>query len=603
MIHIAILDFGSQYTHLLARRIRELEVLAKIYPSDIRADKLPADAVGVILSGGPQSVYDATAPQIDKNILYSGRPVLGVCYGHQLMAQALGGGVKAGTVREYGQAQFKKTEKTSLLEDIKSESTVWMSHGDTVKELPNGFKAVGSTPDCLNAAMADEKRKLFGLQFHPEVHHTSQGTAIIKNFVLNICRAEQNWKIENIIGGLAVKIKKQVKGRKVFVLVSGGVDSSVTFALLTKALGEQKVKGLYIDTGFMRANESAEIKKNFNKIGFRNLETFDAGDIFFERLKNISEPEEKRKIIGQTFLDIKEKVAGELGLNPEEWLLGQGTIYPDTIETGGTKHADTIKTHHNRIDALQKMAAAGLVVEPLVDFYKDEVRQIGELLDLPKEMVERHPFPGPGLAIRCLCHASAGKPNLQTPPSDTEQLQKICRQHNIQFQILPIKSVGVQGDNRTYAHPAVIWGENNWNRLNKISTQITNSVKEVNRVLLRLLPKNVPKECRLHETCLTPERIRLLQKIDAIVNRIISASGLYGEIWQFPVVLIPYGAADRPESVVLRPIISREAMTANFARLDNEVVNKIVEEISATDKISNIFYDITNKPPGTIEWE
>ena len=278
--------------------------------------------------------------------------------------------------------------------------------------------------------------------------------------------------------------------------------------------------------------------------------------------------------------------------------MGQGTIYPDTIETGGTKNADTIKTHHNRIDALQKMVAEGLVVEPLVDFYKDEVREAGRLLKLPKTMIERHPFPGPGLAIRCLCNN--GTTNEPTPISD--KLQEICGQHNIQFQILPVKSVGVQGDNRTYAHPTAIWGEKNWDILDHISTQITNSTKKINRVLL-LLNTDLINKSRLHKAYLTSNRVELLQEIDDVINTVMHDNNLYDKIWQFPVVLIPYGTNEKPESIVLRPVISIEAMTANFAKIKEQVLNEMVEKILTTNKISNIFYDITNKPPGTIEWE
>jgi len=608
MQHIAILDFGSQYTHLFARRIRELDVLAKIYPHEIKTNELPDDVIGIILSGGPQSVYDINAPQIDKNILYLNKPVLGICYGHQLMAQVLGGSVKSGTVREYGRAELNKIinddeiEESRLLFEVEIPTTVWMSHGDTVKTLPNGFTTIASTPDCPNAVLANEEQKYYSLQFHPEVNHTEQGNTIIANFVLHICQAEQNWKIENIIDDLIQKIKNQVGERKVFVLVSGGVDSSVTFSLLTKALGEKKVKGLYIDTGFMRKDESIEIKQNFDNIGFHNLETFNASQIFFDRLQNVSEPEEKRKIIGQTFLDIKDKVNDQLGLNSQEWLLGQGTIYPDTIETGGTKNADTIKTHHNRIDALQKMVAEGLVVEPLVDFYKDEVRQTGHLLNLPKEMVERHPFPGPGLAIRCLCNDE--KQNQENEINKvSSRAQEICQQYNIKSHILPIKSVGVQGDNRTYAHPLAIWGENNWEQLDKISTNITNSVPEINRVVLLLNQNDDINKFQLHQAYLTRDRIELLQEIDDIINKTIKEAGLYDKIWQFPVVLIPYGENNKPESIVLRPVVSKEAMTANFSRIDNEILQIMTDKILKTNKISGVFYDITNKPPGTIEWE
>ncbi len=574
-------------------------MLAKIYPADTKAKELPVDIAGIILSGGPQSVYDALAPQIDKDILYLGKPVLGICYGHQLMAQALGGQVRAGAIREYGQAELKTIGSSPLFKEIKNSSIVWMSHGDAVKDLPNGFTTIGSTDDCANATMADEERGLFGLQFHPEVRHTSQGMKIIKNFVLDICQAEQNWKIENILKSLSDKIKAQVGNRKVFALISGGVDSSVAFALLTKTLGEQNVKGLYIDTGFMRKNESEEIKESFIKAGFNNLETFNAAKIFFKKLKGVSDPEEKRKIIGQTFLDIKEEVSKQLKLNPEEWLLGQGTIYPDTIETGGTKHADTIKTHHNRIGALQKMAEEGLVVEPIADFYKDEVRQIGHLLKIPKNIVERHPFPGPGLAIRCLCRSVNQEKSAEIPT----ELEIIRESHNINYKILPLKSVGVQGDNRTYAHPLALWNEDNWGKLNLLSTQITNQFKEINRCLLLLSDQESLAQSSPREAYLTTERISLLQEIDNIVNQIIKSKELYDKIWQFPVVLIPFGSDKKPESIVLRPVVSAEAMTANFARLNKDVANEMTEQILAFGKIANVFYDITNKPPGTIEWE
>ncbi|MDH4330579.1 MAG: glutamine-hydrolyzing GMP synthase, partial [Candidatus Moranbacteria bacterium] len=458
---------------------------------------------------------------------------------------------------------------------------------------------IGSTKDCEITAMANEEKKFYGLQFHPEVDHSTQGGKIIENFVLNICESEKNWEIKDIVNHLITKIQKQAESKKVFVLVSGGVDSNVAFSLLTKALGEDRVKGLYIDTGFMRYKESEEIMENFKKAGFNNLEIEDASEIFFKRLEGIFEPEEKRHIIGQTFLDVKESVSEKLGLDPEHWMLGQGTIYPDTIESGDTKNSDKIKTHHNRVDAITKLIEKGMVIEPLIDFYKYEVRKVGELLALPQELIDRHPFPGPGLAIRCLCHKSSEKEDVD---KGKEKIANILS--GINHSLLSIKSVGVQGDNRTYAHPLVVWGEKDWDKLDDLSVTTTNNVREVNRMILLLNPKEknifeIPKK----DLFLTKERIETLKVIDNIVSENVKTSGLYDEIWQFPVVLLPVTDGSDKESIVLRPVNTRDAMTLDFFRMPQDVIEKIVKEIEATGKISHIFYDITNKPPGTTEWE
>lgn len=601
--HIAILDFGSQYMHLIARNIREMNVLAKIYPHDALATELK-NASGIIFSGGPQAVYAKNSISVDPKILELGVPILGICYGHQLLAHMLGGKVKLGKVKEYGSAKLKLQGKSMLFENVKKNTGVWMSHGDSVSRVPKNFSVIASTPDCPVTAMADEKNRFYGLQFHPEVDHTIEGKKMLENFVLKIARAQKNWEIKDIIKHLVLRIKKQVGKRKVFVLVSGGVDSNVAFALLTKALGKARVKGLYIDTGFMREKESQEIIKNFQKIGFDNLEVIDASVTFFENLKGIYEPEEKRKIIGQTFLDVKDSVTKKLKLNSAEWLLGQGTIYPDTIESGGTKNSDKIKTHHNRVDAIQKMIELGLVVEPLVDFYKYEVREIGRLLKLPKKLIDRHPFPGPGLAIRMLCldpQKTSG--NLRK----TENKVKKFQQKNypkLASCTLPIKSVGVQGDNRTYAHPLAIWKESSWKKLDRISVSITNSIQEINRVVLLLNPK---KKTEFYlakgKIYLTKERTETLRKIDAVVTKTMRETALYGQIWQFPVVLIPVTDGSEKESIVLRPVNTRDAMTLNFYQMEKAVLQKMTKAILATGRISYVFYDITNKPPGTTEWE
>jgi GMP synthase (glutamine-hydrolysing) len=601
--HIAILDFGSQYMHLIARNIREMNVLAKIYPHDVKAQELK-NASGIIFSGGPQSVYDKNSLTVDPKILELKIPILGLCYGHQLLAHMLGGKVKPGRVREYGRAKLRLKEKSVLFNNIKKTTEVWMSHGDSVSMVPKNFSITATTNDCPVTAMADEINQIYGLQFHPEVDHTLEGRKMLENFVFGISKAQKNWEIKDLVAHLAEKIRMQVGKKKVLVLVSGGVDSNVVFALLTKALGKERVKGLYIDTGFMRQDESQEIIRNFKKIGFDNLEVIDASVTFFKNLKGIYEPEAKRKIIGQTFLDVKDMISEKLKLNAKEWLLGQGTIYPDIIESGGTKNADKIKTHHNRVDAIQKMIAEGKIIEPLADFYKYEVRIIGKLLGLPKNLINRHPFPGPGLAIQCLCCNQDLKENLK----ETEKTANNFFKKNypkLRRKVLPVKSVGVQGDNRSYTHAVAVWGESNWGKLDKISSQLTNSVKGVNRVVLLLNPPrktftlNYPKQ----NLYLTPERISLLQEINHIVDKNVVQAKIYDEIWQFPVILVPVIDESGKESIVLRPNNTRDVMTLNFYRMEKDVLNKIKKEILATKKISYIFYDITNKPPATMQWE
>lgn len=626
MKHVAILDFGSQYTHLISRNIREFEVLSKIYPHDVSARELKINqAVGIIISGGPQSVYDKSAISVDPEIFNLGVPILGLCYGHQLIAHMLGGKVKPGKIREYGSADLEVLSSTRILAGIGKKNPVWMSHGDSVKVAPAGFSVIGKTKDCPVTAMADEKKNIFGFQFHPEVAHTKNGSKILDNFI-SICKIKKNWKVENLIDSLILSIKKQAGRRKVLVLVSGGVDSSVAFALLTKALGSKKVLGLYIDTGFMRQNESEEILDGFKKAGFKNIKNIDASDMFLKNLEGVTDPEEKRKIIGQTFLDVRDKLGKDLNLNEKEWMLGQGTIYPDTIESGATKNADQIKTHHNRVDAIQKLIEKGMVIEPLVEFYKDEVRMLGNLLKLPKKLINRHPFPGPGLAIRCLCSKSGDKNSF--PKNISRKLDSFFRKNfpSVSYALLPVRSVGVQGDNRTYAHPLAVWGINphtkdakyiesakrgdcfgvgaSWKKLAQISRTVTNSIKGINRVIFLLNPK---KEniflAQKKDFELSKERIDLLRNIDSIVNKKIEKLRIYQNIWQFPTVMIPITDKSEKESIVLRPINSRDAMTLNFYEMEKKAIKEITKAIEEDGRISHIFYDITDKPPGTVEWE
>ncbi len=464
--------------------------------------------------------------------------------------------------------------------------------------MPQGFKSIGKTSDCDTAAIANLEKNFFGLQFHPEVTHTPNGLKILENFVLGICKCKKNWSMKNYIEMKCKEIKKQVGERNVFLLASGGVDSTVALALLHKTLGEKRIYALHVDTGFMRLNESSWVGRQLEKLGFGNFHIVNSEKEFFECVKGLIDPEEKRKAIGQKFIDIQNRELKNLDLNPEKWLLGQGTIYPDTIETAGSKYAATIKTHHNRVDSIKKLVDAGLVVEPLNLLYKDEVRELGEELGLSEKLVWRHPFPGPGLAIRCLCSDGISE--------DLSDIQKkaevIANEFSLQAKILPIKSVGVQGDARTYAHPCVLIGEADWKIFEKTSTKITNEIKEINRVL-RLLAPNDIDSIELIKATLTKERISLLQKADEVVMRAVADAGLMRDIWQFPTVMIPITVNGAGESIILRPVNSMEAMTARFFPLDKKVLQKITNKVMTLEGIGAILFDLTHKPPGTIEWE
>ncbi len=600
---IAILDFGSQYTHLIARRIRELSVLSRIYPADTPAKQLRS-AVGIVLSGGPQSVLEEKIA-FDKKIFTLGLPVLGLCYGHQLMAHALGGTVRPGATREYGTAKLR-IYPSRIFSHVDDRRDVWMSHGDSVTQVGAGFTVVGETDHCPVAAMADEKRRLYGFQFHPEVTHSEQGMTMLRNFVIGICNARQDWTGEAVVREIEDQIRRQVGGKNVFLLVSGGVDSTVCFALLERVLGKDRVLGLHVDSGLMRYQESAKVQKMLFKSGFGNLNVVDERITFLHILKGVADPEEKRKRIGSTFLEVKERAMRKFNLDPNSWLLGQGTIYPDTIETGRTQHADVIKTHHNRVPELQELVERGEVVEPLKDLYKDEVREMGERLGIPRDLVWRHPFPGPGLGIRILC--SPKKDGVNVSPEDRKEVRAVFSSltaeaglDEARVDLLPVRSVGVQGDQRSYRHPAVVYGTRNIDGVGRLSPMLTNKLSSINRVVLLVGGDSKDlQRASLHEAYVNEKRVKRLQKIDDAVSRIIDKAGL-ADIWQFPVVLLPYGVGDG-ESIVLRPVASREAMTVRYYRLPDKVLRDIVKVCMAKD-ISFVFYDLTNKPPGTIEWE
>ncbi len=588
---IVVLDCGGQYAHLIGNRVRRLGAFSEIRIAETKAQELKG-AAGIILSGGPQSVYEEGSPQPDRAIFGLGVPILGICYGHQWLAHALRGTVKPGKVKEYGSAVFHVLEPDSVLFQSTSKSSgVWMSHGDEVTVLPPGFRHIGKTETCFVAAMEDPLRKIFGVQFHLEVTHTSEGMTMLGNFV-RLCKPAP-WSMEGFSKRIGEQIKTEVGDRKVFMLVSGGVDSSVAFTLLNTVLGVDRVQGLLVDTGLMRKDEVKNIGVAFDHLGISNLHIEDASEEFFRNLEGIYDPEEKRKVIGQTFLDVQKRVSERMELRVEDgWMLGQGTIYPDTIETKGTKHADHIKTHHNRVAAIQAMIEKGLVIEPLKDLYKDEVRALGEELGLPSDFVWRHPFPGPGLGVRILCALAPSLPK----EIDTLDLPHL---------VLPVQSVGVQGDGRTYRHAVALFAEKTSevpDAFRASATTIPNAVRAFNRVLFCSSHAS-PPSLVFTPGYLTRERADLLREADAIVDEELRSAELYAVIWQFPVVLLPFGTKEGGQSIVLRPVESQEAMTANAAPLPPLVLRRVTERLLALPGIDMVFLDLTSKPPGTIEWE
>lgn len=594
---IAVIDFGSQYAHLIANRIRRLKAYAEILLPETPLKEF-SKFKGIILSGGPQSVYEKGAPTIDKKIFSLGIPILGLCYGHQLIARLLGGEVAAGQTKEYGLANLTVIRKTGIFEGLKGNSQVWMSHGDTVTKLAPGFVHLGKTDDCKFTAAGNFKKNIFSTQFHVEVAHTAEGMKILENF-LGICKIKREWSMKNFLEQKMEMLKRQLNGRKIFLLVSGGVDSTVAYALLSKALGEDRVYGLFIDTGLLRKNETEKTKSALKKIGAKNFHILNAKKHFLKVLSGVVSPEEKRKKIGDAFLDVQAAAVKKLKLNAADWVLGQGTIYPDTIESAGTKYADKIKTHHNRVPQILELIKKGKIIEPLAELYKDEVRELGTRLGLPQEVVWKHPFPGPGLAVRILCaEKNAGK----TGVGEENEIAEYLGKNGLKGKILPIQSVGVQGDARTYRNPLAIWGrELDFSFLENISTALTNRFFDINRVCLLLSPEKI-KNVRIIPGTLSPARIKLAAELDDIVMSFIKKNRIKREIWQFPTVLLPISVNGvKKESVMLRPVCSDEAMTANFYKMKGALLVELIKKLKP--KVSAVFYDITNKPPGTIEWE
>jgi GMP synthase (glutamine-hydrolysing) len=512
---IVVLDFGSQYTQLIARRIREQNVFSVVLPCTAPLDEIKGyNPVGVILSGGPSSVYDADAPPADKRVLELGLPVLGICYGLHFMVHSLGGKVIPGAKREYGHAEVTISHSASrLFKNLPPTMNVWMSHGDEAKELPSGFKLTAHSPNAV-AAMENDWKNYFAVQFHPEVHHTKLGREVLKNFVFGICGAQANWTAQRFIDETVANVKQTVgpNGRAICAL-SGGVDSSVAATLVSKAIGD-RLTCVFVNNGVLRKGEFQKVQENLRNKLHLNVDAVDATERFLTKLTGVTEPERKRKIIGNEFIEVFdaeahriEKISGHV-----DWLV-QGTLYPDVIESVSVRGpSQTIKSHHNVGGLPEKMKLK--LIEPLKDLFKDEVRRIGRDLGMPEEMLQRQPFPGPGLAVRIL-------------------------------------------------------GE------------------------------------------VTAERIALLQEADDIVVTEIKRAGLYEKIWQSFAVLLPVMSVGvmgdqrtYAYTCAIRAVHSEDGMTADVTELPWEVIksisNRIVNEVRG---INRVVYDITSKPPGTIEWE
>lgn len=519
---ILILDFGSQVTQLIARRVREAHVYCEVHPCDVSDEWVRAYAAdgtlkGVILSGSHASVYEETTDSAPEAVFELGVPVLGICYGMQTMAQQLGGKVESGHTREFGYAEVRAHGHTTLLKDIADFTTseghgmlkVWMSHGDKVTELPAGFKVMASTPSCPIAGMADEVRKFYAVQFHPEVTHTLQGQALLNRFVIDICGTRPDWIMRDHIAEAVALIREQVGEEEVILGLSGGVDSSVAAALIHRAIGD-KLTCVFVDHGLLRLNEGDMVMDMFVGKLHAKVIRVDASELFLGKLAGVSEPEAKRKIIGGLFVDVFKAEAAKLkagdGGHKGATFLAQGTIYPDVIESGGakSKKAVTIKSHHN-VGGLPEQLGLKLL-EPLRDLFKDEVRELGVALGLPREMVYRHPFPGPGLGVRILGEVKKEYADLLRR-ADAIFIEEL---HNFKDEatgkswydltsqaftvFLPVKSVGVMGDGRTYDYVVALravqtsdfmtadWAELPYALLKKVSGRIINEVRGINRV-------------------------------------------------------------------------------------------------------------------------
>lgn len=600
---IAVVDFGGQYAHLIATKVRTNQVYADIRQPEDSLESF-AGYKGIILSGSPSLASFGEDDDWNQAIMDLPVPILGLCFGHQEIAKHYGGKVIHGG-REWGKAHLHLLREHKLFAGCDGVEQVWMSHFDSVATVGPEFEELGYTITGTegkrhsNAVIVSDSLKRYGFQYHPEVDGTLNGNKMIGNFVLDICGCRPSWSLDQFLAQQVDLIRAQVGDNSVFLLASGGVDSTVAAKLFHLALPAGRLKLLHVDNGLMRKDESAKVLQMFHSLGLGdNLHFVDATDDFLAALKGLVAPEAKRHAIGQAFVDVFEREARRLGI--EDHLLGQGTIYPDTIETGGTKRSHTIKTHHNRVPIIEQMIADGKVVEPLAELYKVEVRQLGRALAIPDFAIDRHPFPGPGLGVRLLCSNGQGE-----APSVADLLSATAGRFGLSAMALPIKSVGVKADVRCYEHPVLISAIDGWNYENVLEATrvILGQVPEINRSLL-FLGQGVPKQAKLLEAYMTKERLDLLREADKFVMEGLTSEGLYDAIWQCPTAMLPLEIDGQGrEFVVLRPVLSSRAMIAEPAQLPVAFLTDLASKISSLDGVSGVALDLTSKPPGTIEWE
>ncbi len=602
---IAVVDFGGQYAHLIATKVRRLRVLAEIrQPED--PIEMFAGYKGIILSGSPSFSSFGEDSGYTKAIYDLDIPILGFCFGHQEIAKHYGGQVVHGG-REWGRASLHIVHDHPLFKGLAPVEPVFMSHYDSVVSLGEGFEELGYTAlgeseggGHRYAAIGSDRLRRYGFQFPPEVDDTVHGHEMIANFVLNICGCTPSWTMERYLEEQVERVRAQVGDQSVFLLASGGVDSTVAAKLFALAIGPDRLHLLHVDNGLMRKGESRAVVETLQSLGLgAHIHFVDASETFLAALAGAIEPERKRQIIGDTFVEVFEREARRLGI--EDHLLGQGTIYPDTIETGGTKRSDTIKTHHNRVPVIERMIAAGRVVEPLAELYKVEVRELGEQLGIPRDMIWRHPFPGPGLGVRLLC--SNGVEDREAFGEIEPPLAALAARYGLEALALPIRSVGVKADLRAYEHPVMLGGAIGWDRVLEAAGMILKQVPALNRCIWNLGPA-MPKTAKPVAAGMTRERLDLLREADALVMDGLRRHGLYDAIWQCPTVLVPLSLDGRGrELVIVRPIESERGMTAVPAPLPEALLAELRDAILELAGVAGLAIDVTSKPPGTIEWE
>ncbi|GHU37055.1 putative GMP synthase [glutamine-hydrolyzing] [Clostridia bacterium] len=625
---VAILDCGGQYTKVIDRKVRELGVKSDIFPVTAGTDEL-AGYHALILSGGPASVYDADAPKYNKDIFTLGLPVLGICYGFHLTNLHFGGSVKPGIKNEYGQAEVDIDVSSPLFSGLSVREKVLMSHGDSVETLAPGFTVTAKTGDVI-AAIYNSELKIAAVQFHPEVDLTVHGIEILDNFLRKICGFKETYALGDRVQTSVDMIRSKVGNANVMVLVSGGVDSMVTAALLLKALPADKIYAIHVDHGFMRKNESDITCENLKKLGFKNLVRVNAFDKFMNTKVEVSEgvvlgplseatdPEEKRKIIGSMFIEVTREAAEGFGLDFSKTYIAQGTLRPDLIESGNpdvSKLANKIKTHHNDVDIVRQARARGMIVETNWDWHKDEVRQVARMIGVEEEIASRQPFPGPGLAVRIICGGNINAASEENASRFAEFFESGGA--GFTAQIAPISSVGVQGDMRSYKSLALLAGNGikstDFSRLLALTTEIPNKLNFINRVVYALNRDKIDKLTRF-DMRLSEESTSVLREADAIVTSEIYNNlrdeGKPNKINQYFAVLLPFAeeGSGKKYSAVIRAVVTTDFMTARAAvpgediplTVFERIVERIEKECPAVDIV---MYDVTGKPPATVEWE